>query len=171
LENCLTFKYIAVDTEGYAPNILGISVAHPALQSMYFPLGHRENANIDEEIRTLLYRTLVEVPCRIFHNAGHDLIALPYLFDLPFFDTMIGGHMVDENVMSKSLDYMHKYYCGGEGKQMHPLMQSIINTQGWEYVPLELMSDYASWDAKITMELFMKIFPLFEEQYGKLWSI
>lgn len=171
LENCLAFKYIAVDTEGYAPNPLGISVAHPGLQSMYFPVGHREDVNIDEEEYSFLCHVLKVVDYRIMHNAGHDLVVLPFLFDLPFICTMIMGHMVDENVMSKGLDYMHKFYCGGEGKQMDPLMESIIKTMGWDYVPYALMYGYASTDAGITMELFLKLLPLFEEQFGPIWSL
>ena len=173
LENCSTFKYLAVDTEGYAPNILGISIAHPGLQSMYFPLAHREDVNIDDETSLFLRHVLLTVPYRVLHNAGHDLIALPYLFDLPFFDTMIGGHMVDENVISKSLDWMHKTYCPDSkyaGKQMDPLMKSIIESMGWEFVPYALMYIYASVDAYITMELFLELLPLFQEQFGSLWS-
>lgn len=170
LANCLTFKCLAVDTEGYAPNILGISIAHPALHSMYFPIGHKEDVNIDDETHTYLQHVLKSVPYRIFHNAGHDLIALPYLFDLPFICTMIMGHMIDENVMSKGLDYMHKFYCGGDGKQIDPVMESIIKTMGWEYVPYSLMYNYATVDAKITMELFLELLPKYEEQFGPLWS-
>jgi len=170
LELCSTFKYLAVDTEGYAPNILGISIAHPALRSMYFPVGHREDVNVDEETAELIRRVLTSVPYRIFHNAGHDLVALPYLFDLPFVCTMIMAHMVDENVMSKGLDYLHKYYCGGEGKEMHPLMASIIKSMGWEFVPYALMYFYAQRDALITMELFLEILPKYENQFGPLWS-
>lgn len=170
MENCLTFKYITVDTEGYAPNILGISIAHPGLQSMYFPIGHREDVNVDAETYEFLSYVLKTVQYRIFHHAGHDLIALPYLFDLPFICTMIMGHMVDENVMSKSLDYMHKFYCGGSGKEMDPLMASIIKTMGWYYVPYALLYNYATVDAKITMELFLALLPLYEAQFGPLWS-
>jgi len=161
---------VAVDTEGYAPNLLGISIANPALQSMYFPIGHRENVNIDSEISALIEYVLKTIPYRIMHNAGHDTIALPYIFDLDFVCTMIMGHMVDENVMSKGLDYMHKHHCGGEGKQMHPLMASIIKTMGWYYVPFELMNVYAAEDAKITMELFQTLLPKYEAQFGPLWS-
>lgn len=170
LADCLSFKYISVDTEGYAPNLLGTSIAHPALQTMYFPTGHKEDVNIDEEVQEHMDYVLKTVPYRIFHHAGHDLMALPELFDLPFVCTMIMGHMVDENVMSKSLDYMHKYYCGGEGKQMHPLMKSIVTTMGWEYVPFELMNGYADTDALITMELFLSLLPKYESQFGPLWS-
>lgn len=171
LEDCLQFKYLAVDTEGYAPNILGISVAHPGLRSMYFPLGHKENVNIDEDTASFLQGVLKSVPYRVFHNAGHDLVALPYLFDLPFFCTMIGGHMVDENVMSKSLDYMYKEYCkDDEGKKRPELMQSIIDTMGWEYVPYALMYIYATQDALITMKLFIELLPRFIEQFGNPWD-
>lgn len=170
LENSLDFKYIAVDTEGFLPNILGISICNPALQSMYFPVGHREDVNIDEEIFALLVYVLKTVPYRIMHHAGHDICILPWIFDLPFVCTMILGHMVDENIMSKGLDFMHKHYCGGEGKQMPPLMASIIKTMGWEYVPFELMNIYADNDALITMELFLSLLPKYEEQFGPLWS-
>jgi DNA polymerase I-like protein with 3'-5' exonuclease and polymerase domains len=170
LENCLAFKYLSVDTEGYAPNILGISIANPAKQSMYFPIGHREDVNVDEETHDLIRHTLKTVPYRIMHHAGHDIMALPYIFELPFICTMIMAHMVDENLMSKGLDYLHKYYCGGEGKQMHPLMASIIKTMGWEYVPFELMNMYASEDALITMELFLELLPRYEKQFGPVWS-
>jgi hypothetical protein len=84
--------------------------------------------------------------------------------------TMIMGHMVDENVMSKGLDFMHKWHCGGEGKLAHPLMESIKKSMGWEYIPFELINEYAEWDAKITMELFLTLLPKYEEQFGALWS-
>lgn len=171
LDSSLDFKYLAVDTEGYVKQgLLGISVANPALQHMYFPTGHKEDVNIDAEVRELLDHVLKTVPYRIMHNAAHDIIALPELFDLPFVCTMIMGHMVDENVMSKGLDFMHKWHCGGEGKEMHPLMASIIKTMGWYYVPFELMNVYASNDALITMELFLTLLSKYEEQFGPLWS-
>jgi hypothetical protein len=170
LENCLTFKYLAVDTEGFAPDLLGISIANPALQSMYFPIGHREDVNIDKETSDFMEHVLKTVPYRIMHNAGHDIIALPYIFDLPFICTMIMGHMVDENVMSKGLDYMHKFYCGGEGKVMDPLMGSIIKTMGWYHVPYALVNEYGDNDALITMELFLELLPRYEKEFGPLWS-
>lgn len=172
LEACLNYDYLAVDTEGYAPNILGISVAHPALDSMYFPVGHREDVNIDQDTAKLLSTVLAKVPYRIFHNAGHDLVALPALFDLPFVDTMIMGHMVDENVISKSLDWMVKTYCPGEAAKQRPaLMQSIIDVWGWYQVPYALLYGYATQDALITMKLFQALLPLYTEQFGPIWSI
>jgi DNA polymerase I-like protein with 3'-5' exonuclease and polymerase domains len=169
LERCLTYKCLAVDTEGYAPNILGISICNPALESMYFPVGHREDVNIDEETRKLLFHVIDTVTFRIMHNAGHDIIALPTIANLPFACTMIMGHMVNENIMSKGLDYMSKFY-GGSGKKMNPLMESIIATMGWEYVPYALIDMYAAHDALITMELFLTLLPMYESQFGPLFS-
>lgn len=171
MENCLAFNYIAVDTEGFIPNPLGISIAHPGLDTYYYPIGHREDVNIDDETRERLFYVLKKVPIRVMHHAGHDLCVLPDLFDLPFVDTMVMAHMIDENLMSKRLDYLHKHYCDGAGKEMDPLMASIIKTMGWDYVPYALMNAYAGVDARITMELFMKMLPLFEAQFGPLWSI
>lgn len=171
LERCSTFKYLTVDTEGYVEQgLLGLSIANPLLESMYFPLGHREDVNIDQEIRDVIREVLTSVRYRVMHNAAHDMVALPYLDKRPFVCTMIMAHMIDENVMSKGLDYLHKYYCGGEGKQMDPLMAAIIKTSGWYSVPFELVNGYADEDAKITMELFLTLLPLYEEQYGPLWS-
>ena len=170
LEACSTFKYLAVDTEGYAPNILGLSIAHPGLRSMYFPLEHKEDVNVDEDIRRKIRQVLTSIPYRIYHNAGHDIASLPYLWDLPFICTMIMGHMVDENLINKGLDYMHKHYCNGEGKQRPEIMQSIITSMGWEWVPYALMYGYAAEDAKITMELFITLKPLYEAQFGPIWS-
>lgn len=171
LERCSNFKYLAVDTEGYvAQGLLGLSIANPLLESMYFPLGHREDVNVDQEVREAIRGVLTSVPYRVMHNAAHDMVALPYLDKLPFVCTMIMAHMVDENVMSKGLDYLHKHYCKGEGKQMPELMLSIIKTMGWYYVPFELVNSYGDEDARITMELFIALQPLYEEQYGPLWS-
>lgn len=175
MDNCLIFDYIAVDTEGYAPNPLGISIAHPALYSYYYPINHKEDVNIDQEIHDYLFHTLRTARYRIFHNAAHDAVEiLPELKDLPFICTMIVGHMVDENVISKSLDWLHKTYCPDSkhvGKMLSPVMKSIIETHGWEWVPFEMMNEYADNDARITMELFLALKPLYEEQFGPFWSI
>jgi hypothetical protein len=133
LENCLTFKYLSVDTEG---NLLGISLATPTLQSMYFPIGHIQNVNIDEEVKQKLYHVITTVSYRVMHHAGHDIIILPEIFELPFVCTMIVAHMVDENVPSKSLDYLHKYYCT-DRKKKHKLVEAIDKTIDYKKVPVE----------------------------------
>lgn len=171
LERSLEFKYVAVDTEGYFYRPLGISIANPLGESAYFPIGHTEDVNIDRELYDLLMETIRKIPYRIFHHAGHDITIFPEWHDLPFVCTMIMGHMVDENVMSKRLDYLHKLYCGGDGKTGDPIMQGIIDTMGWYAVPFILMQKYAANDAKITMELFLELLRKYEAEFGPLWSV
>jgi DNA polymerase-1 len=160
-------KFVAVDTEG---DMLGFSVAIPGF-AMYIPVAHlQEDVNLDP---TEAIKVIDSVPCRIFHNAAHDLqIFENYGTPLngPFIDTMIIAHMVDENIPSKQLDYLHKHYCKGEGKNRHPMMEGIIKAMGWEYVPIELMCEYATNDAVITLELFMTLRPLYEKQFGAFFS-
>lgn len=168
----MNFKYIAVDTEGFTrETMLGLSVAAPMSEGMYFPFGHMEDVNVDDEVKEAIAYTLIHVPYRIMHHAGHDLMILPEeLADLPFACTMIMAHMVNENLWSKSLDAVHAHFCGGPGKKKHPVMESIINTLGWEYVPYSLMSAYGAVDAQITMEAFLAILPLYEAEFGPLWT-
>jgi DNA polymerase I-like protein with 3'-5' exonuclease and polymerase domains len=184
----LDFDYIAVDSEGWpkgaiyevkekrfvSQGLLGVSIALPTLQTMYFPLGHTfEDVNIEDEVLSLLVDVLKSVKYRIFHNAAHDLYSMLELVDmreLPFLDTMILGHMVDENLYSKALDVMHKHYCKGTGKDRDPMMQALIDVVGWYMVPFELVNRYASVDSEITMELAQTLIPLYTEQFGPLWS-
>lgn len=154
---------------------LGVSVGFAAT-GMYFPINHlEEDANIDDDIYELLFETIRNCPLRIFHNAAFDLTQFVKhfnldLWSLPFADTMIMAHMVDENVMSKKLDYLCKYYLGNEGKNRSPLMQSMIDSMGWRYVPTIMLADYGANDAKITWELYHCLKPMFEEQYGPLYD-
>jgi DNA polymerase I-like protein with 3'-5' exonuclease and polymerase domains len=188
LENCLEFDYISVDSEGWprgatyevnkkkliSPGILGVSIALPTLDTMYFPLNHTfEDVNISPIVRSLLIDVLKSVKYRIFHHAAHDLYSMLELVDmreLLFLDTMILAHMVDENFYSKQLDALHKHYCKGSGKDRDPMMQGIIDAVGWYMIPFELVNRYASVDSQITMELAQTLIPLYTEQFGPLWS-
>lgn len=169
--------HLAVDTES-DPDVdllLGISVAFPGV-AMYFPVAHlEEDANITDAQLKELIEIIKSVPLRIFHHAAHDLEKLREigydLWYLPFADTMIMTHMIDENIRNKGLDYLHKMFTSKEGKNRSPLMQGMIDSMGWRYVPVTLMDDYAKNDALITEELFTEIRPLFEEQYGSLYEI
>lgn len=167
--------HLAVDTEGPKDGrTLGVSCAFNPGMGMYFPLEHlEENVNIDDETFEQLTEGIINTKLRVFQNAAHDLEVFEKLgFPLtgPFADTMIMAHMIDENVLSKKLDYLHKYYVGGEGKDRHELMQKYIDNMGWEYVPVQLMNRYATQDAIATSELFETLEPLFIKQFGSLFN-
>jgi DNA polymerase I-like protein with 3'-5' exonuclease and polymerase domains len=169
-----TVSHIAVDTEKdpITDRFLGFAIAYLKL-GMYFPIGHLEEGNINEEIYIATAKLLQNHKLRVFQNASHDLqdfedLGLP--LNGRFADVMVLANMIDENIVSKKLDYLHKYFCNGEGKRMHPLMANIIKTMGWQYVPLQLMYDYCMQDAVATSEIFDMIEPMYVEQFGPLFQ-
>lgn len=172
------FPHVAVDTEGdfkLEPNLfLGFSLAF-LKTGMYFPVAHMEaEANIDSEVLEKAMKVVDANPLRVMHHAGHDLKEIEKIgysmWDKPYACTMIMCHMINENLPNKSLDNMHKHYTGGEGKDRPEVMQSIINTMGWRYIPAQLMSIYATQDAVACSELFVSIKDNYIEQFGELYE-
>lgn len=178
LEIARCTRHIAVDTEkDYKvdpPLFLGFSIAFPGAGT-YFPVGHLEQGvNIDEDLFHLAMKTIQNNKIRVFQHAGHDLIELEELgypmWHIPYACTMVMAHMIDENLLSKSLDSLHKHFTGGVGKIRDPLMQDTIDTMGWRYVPTMLMMEYGTQDAVATSELFEILEPLYIEQFGPLYE-
>lgn len=179
---------IAVDTEtsgyeirdgrGYA---MGLSIAYTlapgVVQSSYFPLRHRNGFNYDRDVWEKLRKLIQEHPHVIFHNAKFDLVSLATLGirrEKYFYDTMIMAHMINENLMSKALDYLSKVYLRDPGKEKAEALDLFIQGAGWELVPSMLMFDYACKDAELTLGLFEFFTPMMENQgfYEKdLWDI
>lgn len=176
LEKAVTFPHMAVDTES-DPNtglFLGISTAY-LQDAMYWPVGHLEaEANIEESLLESLLEVIRDNPLRVFQNAGFDLKKFEEDLNCPlqgaFADTLIMVHMINEELPNKGLNYIHKQYTGGVGKIRHPIMQQIIDTMGWRYVPVLLMNEYATQDAIATSEVFEVVRPLFEKEYGRMFS-
>lgn len=154
---------------------MGISVWVPGWRNgKYFPFNHRYG-NCEPELIPV-FKALFEDPERVlvFHNAKHDLQALRCLgieCTDNYYDTMLMIHFIREELPSKSLDYVSKTY-GGDPKNRGKVMQKIIDRFGWGAVPIEMMTPYASNDAKITGELFMKLLPTFRKEGfdGDLWK-
>lgn len=168
----------AVDTEGTLNHpfsmTMGVSTS-TALYAEYFPVGHRIGQNIPLQEVEQLNKRLQSAPVLVFHNAKHDLRALRNIgcdFTGKFYDTMLMGHMINENMPSKGLDYMSKAY-GGQPKNRSQEMTDIIKCLGWEFIPVDTMYPYAANDAFITEELFYKLLPEFKRQQfdGELWDI
>jgi len=187
-----TAPVLAIDTEGNSKDVrrgadpegktMGISLAHrPSLfngeviVSDYYPFRHKWN-NLEPGHLDLMRRVLESYDGQIvMHNAKHDIAALRNLgIEVPtknLFCTMLGVTWVNEELPSKALDYASKAY-GGEPKNRSKEMQRIIDVWGWEYVPPEMMTEYAANDAKITLELRDNIWGTFKaEGYaGPLWE-
>lgn len=157
---------VTVDTEG-SERLLGISICFDGLSNgFYFPIGHEDEDNLNESQIKRLYSILGSRYALVFHNAIYDLRVLrDNGFDYLglFYDTMLMAHWIDEEQYNFSLDTTSKIY-GGKPKNMSPVMQFIIDTEGWDKVPYYLMYVYSSNDAFITHQLFRELLPLFQAE-------
>lgn len=182
LEKASRTEVLAVDTEGYfefdnktldTAETVGLSFAGPGFET-YIPFNHFTGGNFPGEWLNSVVKMLNDHPCMVFHNAKHDLTALERLgiSVRKFYDTMLMAHWVDENIPNKSLDYLSRMF-GGQPKNRDEVMDGIIKLLGWAYVDVPRMHSYATNDARITWDLFYKLYPEFQSQGfdGELWDI
>lgn len=179
---------IAVDTEttGYEirdgrGHAMGVSIAYSLapgiIQSSYFPFRHKNGFNYDRATLEIIKALIGAHPAVIFHNAKFDLVSLATLGmkrEGLFYDTMIMAHMLNENLMSKALDYLAKVYLRDPGKEKAEALELFIQAVGWELVPSELMFDYACKDAELTLRLAELFLPMMTNQglFDKdLWDV
>lgn len=188
LELAMFSPVLAIDTEttGYEirdgrGHAMGLSIAYKlaptVVRSAYFPFRHKNGSNYDlvllDRVKTLIERH----PALVFHNAKFDLVSLATLGIRPtgrFYDTMLMAHMIDENIMSKALDYLARYYLKDSGKEKIEALELFIKTQGWENVPILLMYAYACKDAELTLLLYDMFDAGFRDQgyyENDLWDV
>lgn len=163
---------IAIDLESNAKDprcdngfqVLGVSYATTDGEDGYLPIGHF-GISIDtvrlglSKLSSLLARGTILV----FHNAKYDLISLERiginLWARDWYDTMLMQHMVDENLPNKSLDYLGKLHFN-EGKEKDDVFNGIVKNLGWAFLPVSIIEPYAIQDARLTLKLFEKLYPL-----------
>lgn len=178
--------YLSIDTEGNGRDIrgpspdgytTGISLAfgfQDTTLADYWGFKHKTRNNAGDRELGELAELIQTHPRVIFHNAKHDLLSLQ---DLginrtgPFYDTMLMQHFINENFNAYGLDALSRLH-GGNPKLKPQRMTDIINAFGWDYVPGDMMWEYAANDAEITHELFNKLYPEFCTQGfdGELWD-
>lgn len=185
IEGAKSAKYLVVDTEGNGKDVrdrssgpvtMGVTLTYRdknfIKQSYYFAFQHIIGDNQPEFFSEVCELLRIH-PCLIFHNAKHDIVALE-LWDIyrrhGFYCTMIMLHLINENLLSYSLDSASRLY-GGEPKAMTPLLKRIIEFMGWGHIPVDMMRKYSIQDGDITLDLFEKIHPEFCAQGydGKYW--
>lgn len=176
--DALNSPYLVVDVESNGKDfrhdpearLTGVAIAY-RFEGEVFSLFHPW-----DQLPTEWADVIRNHPCRVFHNAKYDLVALATsginVTHLPFYDTMLMGHWIDENMPNKSLDFMSKRY-GGKPKLKPPEIKAAEKSGRWDLIPLPILAEYAKNDAFITLELFEKLYPRFtEEGYaGELWDI
>ena len=158
--------YIAVDTETTNADLrdgrghaLGLSMAYrvgPDIKSEYFPFRHSTGDN-RTDLSDFITIVLDYQGVLIFHNSKFDLVSLGTLgieWTKSFYDTMLMAHMIDENYQSKGLDWLTRNLLDDPGKNRSESMQKFIDFMGWAAVTPELISEYAAYDAHLTLRLY-----------------
>ena len=136
---------------------------------MYFPFRHEFGTNYDDEVKHEVIKTIETANAIVFHNAKFDLVSLRTMgidYRGAFFCTAIMANLINENwPMSKGLDALVKFYVSkNAGKAMPDNLMKFIKVFGWASVPAEVMYDYATTDAVITLQLLEKLLPLYRRE-------
>lgn len=163
---------VTVDTEGVS-RMVGFSCAVSGFpHGFYFPISHAKG-NLSESQRDKVYAVLGSRDSLIFHNALHDLRVLArhdFRYRGWFWDTMLLAHWVNEERNNYSLNVISQIY-GGKPKAMPEQMSRIIDSDGWEAVPVAWMDEYSSNDSYITHHLWEELLPQWEAEFEPaLWE-
>ena len=188
IREALDSPVLVIDTEGNAKDYrhdklaqtMGVAPAWrrtptTPIASDYYPYHHIIGENLSDAHLREVTQVIEEHPILVMHNAKHDILALENLGmnvrDKFFYDTMLMGHWVNENMLSKGLDFMSQLY-GGMPKNRPDIMKKIIKIVGWDHIPSKMMGEYSANDAFITYELFERLYRDFEEEgyTGELWE-
>lgn len=177
---------VGIDTETSGLEIrdgrhygFGISIAFHSAQGLcafYMPfkhtnLGTGSNYNLDRFLPVL--QELIDSHLNIFFNAKFDLVSLS-TFGLQtdrckYIDCLILAHLVNENTpVSKSLESCSQHYLR-DGKKKDYL-KDAIKIFGWGMLTPDLIAEYATYDAVLTLRLYEALKPLAQaEKLTETW--
>ena len=154
--------YLAIDTETTGLNpltdqLVGLCLFFPGEKPTYVPVNHYDyftntrlpNQLTEEEIGQELARLTTR---NIFHNAPFDIRVLKNTCKVRlsvFWDTLVGGQILDENE-AHGLKYLHgKYISQSDEKSFSDLFGKV----SFKFVPIKYAYLYAAHDAIDTYEL------------------
>ena len=161
------YDYCALDSETsslYPRNgyILGISLCGEPDTGAYI-----STDCIDEEVAELLQKLFREKTV-IFHNAKFDLAFFEYHFNFEFpvvEDTMLLHYALDERPGTHGLKQLALQYTeyGDYEEELYKWIEEYKKKNGilksdfsWEFIPFEVMVEYAAIDACVTFILYNK---------------
>ena len=169
IQRCIDspYDFIGIDSEttGLYPrngHILGISLSYEPHVGAYI------NADCLDESAEEKMQELFDKKRMVFHNAKFDIPMFEFHFNVTipkFEDTMLMHYMLDENPGTHGLKMLAMKYTdyGDYEKPMYAWMDEyrkqhavLKNDFKWEWIPFEVMKDYAAIDATVTFLLFEK---------------
>jgi DNA polymerase I-like protein with 3'-5' exonuclease and polymerase domains len=145
--------------------VLGVSLSYQKNQGRYILTDC-----LDEECVELL-QTIADTHTTIFHNMKFDYKMLRYHLGITFsrvHDTMVMHYVLDETASHGLKQLALKYTNYGDYDapleefktdycRQHGILQEDFS---YEYIPYDIISEYASIDTAVTLELFHKFWPL-----------
>ena len=163
---------ISIDTETtgllHSDRIVGISIyLESKAYAVYIPIRHKtENNQIECNLVINKLKPIFESEKvkKILHNAKFDYHMLAkegiYLKGI-FVDTMIGMHLVNENLKSYALKNIATYQLEIESDSFNELFGSKFNFSG---IDLDVANVYACKDVDLTYKLYKHICNNFEKE-------
>ena len=155
--------------------VIGIAVAWGTDEQVYIPVRHPDTPCFDSaQVKVWLTELFAQDNTRfVFHNAGYDLPFLNWQWKCGWpkniDDTAALAVMVDENRYSYRLDELCKDY-DLPGKDETLLREAVAafglrDPKGEMYrLPAKYVAPYAQQDARATLELFKKLYPIAEKE-------
>lgn len=154
---------VDLETTGLDPYndvIVGVCIGTEELR-YYVPVNHtdynnrRLSANLDEQEVAYYIKKLETGGRWVNHNCKFDYKFLKWHWDVtltPYWDTLVSGHLLNENEQEHSLKYLHARYISKDKDKQS--FKDLFKDTPFNYVPIELAGIYGCNDVTKSMELF-----------------
>ncbi|WP_185213243.1 DNA polymerase I [Sphingobacterium mizutaii] len=164
-EESFCFDTETTGLDALQAELVGISFSTKAFEGYYIPV----SADQDEAQKTVnIFKQIFENEGikKIGQNLKYDILLLSrYDVDVKgeFFDTMLAHYLIDPDTRH-NMDYLSETYLNYTPVSITDLIGGKGKNQGnMRDVDVELVKEYASEDADITLQLKNKLAPLLEE--------
>jgi len=170
LENAQGVVAIDTETTGLYPRdgyVLGVSISYKPNHGRYI------SCDCLGETNALLLQKICSEFTIVFHNMKFDYKMLKYHLDLEFdrsrvHDTMVMHYVLDETDNHGLKELALKYTDYGdydakldEFKKEYCRQHGVLNENfTYDLIPFDIISEYASIDTAVTLELFNKFWPI-----------
>ena len=159
---------VALDTETNGLDridgkVAGICLYTPYEKGIYIPVGHISymtnmelQSNVPMEVVRELIQSWVDNNIRfVLHNAKFDMHILYWMVGVkivPYWDTLIGGYLLNENE-PHGLKALWQKYCTGESAEVGKFGE-LFNGIEFNKIPPDVGYMYAAFDPIMTYELY-----------------
>lgn len=159
---------VALDTETNGLDridgkVAGICLYTPYEKGIYIPVGHISymtnmelQSNVSKEVVRKLIQSWSDNNIRfVLHNAKFDMHILYWMIEVkivPYWDTLIGGYLLNENE-PHGLKVLWQKYCTGESAEVGKFGE-LFNGIEFNKIPPDVGYMYAAFDPIMTFELY-----------------